>query len=442
MVDSKWPPALQALLEGTSSRIPGKAAMHSRFPPLLKIHADMLPKHCIKIAGTNGKGSVCAMLEPALLADGQSVGLFTSPHLFHVTERIRINGQPISFEEIDEHSRNLSSVIEAFVKSHGTSMMPSFFEVLLLIALRSFHLHKIQVAIFEAGIGGTNDSTSLLPSSMSAITSIGFDHQSILGNSLTAIAQDKVGIASQGSTLVLGPTMMPEVSDTILKQASFNQVTPIITSVNDVEIESHTLDGIQFAVASHEKKSFFLNLSGQHQVENLVVSLKLLEQLHAKGLIKSYYNALDGLKNVHWDCRLMVKKRNPSWILDVAHNSPALVALKKSMDTFIPYSERVLLYGAVHDKDIEACLTQISGLGWEIYLVEGFHRSLSCESIESSLTTGQSALKVKKSYSSPEEAVSSLNQLFVGSGKTIIVAGSLFLSGFVLEILDETPPTV
>ena len=435
MTDTKWPPSLQTLLEWTASRVEGKAIMVSRFPPLLETHADLFPEHIVKITGTNGKGSVCAMLEAVLLADGQSIGLFTSPHLVHVTERIRINGVPISFEEIDEHARHLLPFLKEWVANRDISLLPSFFEVLILIALRAFHRHGIRVAVFEAGCGGANDSTSLLPGHLSAITSIGLDHQQILGDSLMAIAQDKAGIASPESKLVLGPTMTPEVLESIFRQTLLNDVIPLSTSVEEVHILDHTLGGIRFTCPNYwGDKSYFLNLSGEHQIENLSVTLKLLELLSEIGAVKNLPFSLDGLATINWNCRLMVKKGDPSWILDVAHNPPALEALKRSLDLFVPSSQRILLYGVVDDKDVYACSSEITSLSYELFLVEGFHRSIPCEVLESSIV-GHLERPIRGSFSSPEKAVSMLDRQYCGTGKTIIVAGSLFLAGSILETL-------
>jgi dihydrofolate synthase/folylpolyglutamate synthase len=437
MNEADWPPTLEYFFQWTQRRSPNRKVMQTRFGLLLETHAEYLPRTIVKITGTNGKGSVCAMLAASLQADGKSVGLFTSPHLTRVNERIRINSIEISNLEMEEYAVGLRCILEKWIERMGLEYLPSFFEILILIALRAFNRAAVDVAIFEAGIGGTNDAVSLLPGQLAAITSVGMDHCEILGDSLCAIAIDKAGIASPNTPLVLGPNFSPDVIEAVMQQCRRTDVPLVICDSNEVDIQSHSLEGIHFICSDSLGETVgFLNLAGLHQVNNLVVVLKLLSILHEKGIVTDFAVACSGLSAVDWPCRLTLIEQDPRWLLDVAHNAHAIEALTQSLNLLLPFSERVLLFGAAQNKDYLAYLDKLSELAPVIYLVDGFHRATSVNHL-AKLLNNETNISIQDKFTSIESAVEALNVVLSTQGKTIVVAGSVFLAGAVLNALNH-----
>ena len=440
MSNANWPPTLEFFLQWTQTRIPNRQIMRRRLDLLLEMHRSCLPATLIKITGTNGKGSVCAMLEASLIADGHTVGLFTSPHLTRVTERIRINGQEISADQVENYALALRAMLEAWVERVGIEMLPSFFEILMLIALRAFHDAGIEVVIFEAGIGGSNDAVSVLPGQVAAITSVGLDHMAILGDTLEAIAIDKAGIASPDTPLVLGPTISQDLIEVIQARCSQDRITPIACQHTGLEIGEQTLAGIRFNWCGLPAGSAgFLNLSGKHQIQNLLVVLQLLTILQQQHVVRDLARACTGLNKVQWACRMSLIPGDPNWLLDVAHNAHAMQALIESLDTLLPYEQRILLYGTAQDKDYAAYLAQLPNLSPEIWLVDGFHRAASAHDLAQQLApivAQHPHTRICGKFDSLEDAIAMLNAAHCNSGKTVIVAGSVFLAGAALQSVD------
>ncbi|MEN9868483.1 MAG: hypothetical protein RL748_4073 [Pseudomonadota bacterium] len=431
-----WPPTLAYLLQWTQSRAPDRSAMQQRFTALLALQAQPLPA-IIKITGTNGKGSVCAMLEASLLAAGKSVAMFTSPHLTRVTERLRINGVEISTTAMEQHAQALRNQLEPWVAQHGLTYLPSFFEILILIALRACQHAGVEVAIFEAGIGGSNDAVSLLPGQLAAITSVGIDHADILGHTLAAIALDKSGIASDNTPLLLSPSLTPDLLAVIRTRAAQHGNQLIQCQRESIQVLQHTLAGIEFTYSESpdSMRSFngCLNLPGQHQVDNLALVLKLLSLLQQQNLIADFKQACQGLHQVNWPCRLNPIAHNPRWLLDVAHNAHGMHALIASLAVLLPFEQRILLWGSAQDKDYPAYLERLPQLAGKIYLVEGFNRAASSATLAAVLPK---TARLCGSFASVDSACASLNAQFKDSGNTIIVAGSVFLAGAVLQQLQ------
>ncbi|NEP12352.1 MAG: bifunctional folylpolyglutamate synthase/dihydrofolate synthase, partial [Symploca sp. SIO2C1] len=212
------PNSIDELEEWTVSRIPGQQEKLLRFKTLLELlNISIPPSSVIKLAGTNGKGSVGAMLEAIFLADAQKVILFTSPHLSRVTERLRVDGVEISPDVLNDAVQQLAPKLVRIVNEYGNYLLPSFFEALTLIALEYFKSYGADIIILEAGIGGYFDIVHLVPAEVSLITNVGLDHTEDLGTTFSEIATDKAGIASPNSTLVLGSDIPESALKAILE---------------------------------------------------------------------------------------------------------------------------------------------------------------------------------------------------------------------------------
>ena len=415
--------------------------------------------HIIKVAGTNGKGSVCAMLEACLGCAGQRVGLFTSPHLSRITERFRIAGaevapdgfaQKVVFlsstgqeeksyqhltdflgkaapDRLDAIAQEVLRAARRLVAKEGAAYVPSFFEALIVLAILLFHDHQVTTAIIEAGVGGYSDATSLLPAEVAVITSVGLDHQKELGGTLAAIAADKAGIANAADCLILGPDIPPD-----LRAVIFND-----TRVREIAVRQAQVDGERVQLGDlrqptriemnidGETQLITLPLLGRHQVSNfatVTATVRALAQMAIIGGIE----CLAGVKQTSWPGRLEVCDTVPRIILDAAHNEHGLRALVESLDDLLPYGDRVLLYGASLGKDDEMCLPLLVRLAPEVYLVEGFYRARSAGSIAARLPA---ECGYAQSFPSPRHAVEYFSHHLEFGNRTLIAAGSIYMIG-------------
>ncbi len=299
----------------------------------------------IHVAGTNGKGSVCAYLTHMLLEKGLSVGTYTSPYLIVFNERIRINDQNISDEDLLKEINFMYAFNETFTKSFGENL--AFFELITLIALNYYKKKHVDVIIMEVGLGGLLDATNVLNYDLSLITNIGFDHMKQLGNTLESIASNKLGILKPGNHLIttVDPKLHGYFKDYI---KDLNVTSKFITSA-DYKIIN--LRPLRF---NYNDMNIELSLLGKHQVLNAILALEGLLYLYPntdKEIIKK------ALKKAIWAGRL--EKLEEQVYIDGAHNEHALNALKDTLkDTFKDYKIHVL-FSALKDKDIKNMLAVI-----------------------------------------------------------------------------------
>lgn len=431
MSPEPWPPAVQALLDWTSDR-PSDAV--ARTPRVRRLFAELLPSSLpfplIKVTGTNGKGSTCAILESCLQAAGQTTGLFTSPHMLRVQERIRVQGQDVSAAELDVHAAHVLEQFQDFVARHGQAWVPAFFEGLILMALGIFRERGVTVAVIEGGVGGASDATARLPGVVSALTSVGLDHTRELGDTLEAIATDKAGIADPGSTLVIGPRITGSVRAVVETVCAARHVTLLDTRPDGLTVLDQGWHGSTVRLTWRgQPRVVSLNLLGTHQRDNLQVAVRVLERLDEIGMIRDD-TALAGAGRVRWAGRLESLGTAPRWLVDVAHNAHGFEALAATLDDLVPRERRVLLYGAAGDKDYAACLALLPRLAPEVCLVEGFHRAAPTATLRPRLPAG---LRCLDTFADPEQAVTALTRDL--HDRTILVAGSVFLAGVAREAI-------
>ena len=248
----------------------------------------------IQVAGTNGKGSVCAILASIFNAGGYKTGLFTSPHLVHVNERIRINEQPISNAEIDTFIQSYKHDVE--------KIESTFFETITAIAFWYFKKNDVDIAIMETGLGGRLDSVSICKPLATIITPISLDHVEILGETLREIAVEKAG-AMKKDVLCLSAHQHPEVEEALQLEAS-KKGTPI------------------FFLSKEEKSGIYVNIPGEKQKENTALALSLLSHLNEFRITDSAIK--EGLNSVKWYGRNHMLQKNPPVIFDVAHNCASI----------------------------------------------------------------------------------------------------------------------
>jgi len=311
---------------------------------LLKLMGD--PQNDLKfvhIAGTNGKGSTAAMTASILQKAGYRVGLFTSPCLYKFNERIQVNGQHISDEDL--------AAVTSFVRPLAASMVdhPTEFELVSCIGFEYFKRQNCDIVVLEVGMGGALDSTNVIQvPEVAVLTNIGLDHTDFLGNTLEEIAETKSGILKEGGDAVLYPGA-PAVEKTVeaicaqrnvrLKKADFDSIVSV----------SHSLEGQVFDHG--DRKGLQLPLLGNHQLHNAAVVLAIVDTLTQKGWEISEENIRDGIRDVSWPGRFDIACRDPLFIIDGGHNPQCIEALVGNMKDYLEDRKVIALTGVLADKD-------------------------------------------------------------------------------------------
>jgi dihydrofolate synthase/folylpolyglutamate synthase len=281
----------------------------------------------VQIAGTNGKGSTAVMLDSICRAAGIKSGLYTSPHLVSMTERVRVSGVEITREEFAACAtivRDVSEKLEA---------RPTFFEQITAIALVAFRNAGVELAILETGLGGRLDSTTAANAQIVGITSIAFDHEEYLGDTIESIAAEKAAIIRPGVRAVIARQPEPAALDVLLKRCEQVGVTPILA-------DSNAADGL------------VLGLRGRHQIDNAAVAIGLVELLSAEGFEISRSAIIAGLKTAEHAGRLELIVHKPPFLIDGAHNPAGAQTLRAYLDEFAP-RPLTLVFGAMRDKQLE-----------------------------------------------------------------------------------------
>lgn len=281
----------------------------------------------IHIAGTKGKGSTAIFLSQLLQSSGHKVGLFTSPHLVDLRERIQINNQPIS-------KKSFTNIMNQLLP-HLKKIRPTFFETMTALALCYFTKEKVDYAIMEVGLGGRLDATNIINPLVSIITRIDFDHMDKLGNTLTKIAREKAGIIKP-NTPVITIKQQPEVMKVIR------------TYARKLKAPIHQIPKSKCLMSN-----FKCGVAGQHQRENLSLALAAYEHLSKKHAQRSTLNAL---RRLILPARIEVVSRNPLTIIDTAHNPVSMQALVDTIKTEFRYKQLVLVIGLARDKEVDKIL--------------------------------------------------------------------------------------
>jgi dihydrofolate synthase/folylpolyglutamate synthase len=299
----------------------------------------------VHVAGTNGKGSTCAMIESALRAANLRTGLFTSPHLAEPTERIRIDGRPISADRF----------AQAFDRVHAASTLDdhtTYFETVTAMALLVFAEERVDMVVLEVGLGGRLDATNVVSPDLSVITPVDFDHEAFLGKSLESIAGEKAGILKPGVPAVFA-RQRPEAARVLDQRAAELSIPVARTadwSVRDLDIDPR---GSRFRLTGGRELRLTCPLAGEHQVENAVTAAVALARL---GIGDSAIES--GIARARWPGRLERVSERPEIILDGAHNPAGARALAAYIDRFYAHRRVRLIYGAMRDKAID----EISGV--------------------------------------------------------------------------------
>jgi dihydrofolate synthase / folylpolyglutamate synthase len=396
------------LMTWCSGRVKGRASRWRRMVRLVEEFPVEMP--IITVAGTSGKGTTCALLEATLQNAGHVTGVYSKPHLLAFRERISINGSPITNEVLDAALAETGADMRAFVDRHGPEFIPALYEVLLFTAARVFRQAGVTVMIVEASIGGSNDSSSLLPAQLSILTSVGLDHEIDLGPSIEDISWDKAGIAPRGGLLIVGAGIEESLRKVIQDRCRLRGVRAVVAEPGDVIHE--TLHGQTVNLHGQEITMPFV---GRHQAWNLATVAVAARELGQPP------QAIMGVAGAKLPGRFEVHLGTPNWVFDVAHNPLALEGVIRNARRYFRTEEITVLLGATEPHDASGFVNLLSDWGVRLAFCEGFTRAIPTARHRAAA----GGYPCAGEFSSPEEAVWELCQR---SG-TILVTGSLFLVG-------------
>jgi len=319
---------------------------------------------CVHIGGTKGKGSTATMLAAMLQGSGHRVGLYTSPHVVDIRERIVVNGEQIS----EGAFARLVSTIASLVAKHKSDP-PSYFEILTAVAFQYFQDKKVDIAVIEVGLGGRFDATNVVRPEVCGITSISLDHTQQLGPTLERIAEEKAGIFKEGIPVVCAP--QPKSVKLALKRAAERVRAPLIFAGAEAgdqiefsyRFESSRAAGPQTRICVTTPTSHFDHLAvplvGEHQAVNCGVAVGVLDQLKVRGLAVDDEAAIAGLTSVRLLGRMEMICTEPRVLIDGAHNAASVEALMRAIGQNVSSETMVVIFGCCMDKDMDGMLRQL-----------------------------------------------------------------------------------
>jgi len=319
----------------------------------------------VLIAGTNGKGSTASTLASILQASGLRTGLYTSPHLVRINERIQIGGEQISDSDFALVHDLVDRIAERLVGEGELPWHPSFFEMLTAIAFEHFARRKVNIAVLEVGMGGRLDATNVVEPRVSVITDISLDHQKFLGDTVTEIAGEKAGIIRPGGVVVTLP-QQPQANDVIgntileLGARAVNAV-PYVPPVSPASSEYRAASAVRTPVSRYplqvmsEQIMVETPLLGRHQLRNVALAIAAAAELGRQGFPVGAASIERGIRETHWPGRFQVMpatSRTPEYVFDVAHNPAGAWALRSTLSASYPDRPLTFIFGAMRDKAI------------------------------------------------------------------------------------------
>lgn len=418
-----------------------------RMRSLMKLMGDPHLRYpVIHVAGTKGKGSTAAMIASVLREAGFMVGLYTSPHLQDYTERIQVNGQPISHEELVNQVEVLKPCLS---QVEGITT----FEITTAIGFQVFAAQKVDIGVIEVGLGGRLDATNVVDPLVSVITSLSFDHMNVLGDSITQIATEKGGIVKPGKPVVLARqwTEAREVIERICQERN----APLVEIDRDYFFSerSHSLTGQTFIVWSKDEQDlinefissggrndwnpeqYSIPLLGFHQIENAATAYAAIEIVRSKGFKITKRDISNGFRKVSWPARFEIVNEKPLIIVDSAHNQDSALKLRLAMDDYLNGKPIILLFGASEDKDVRGMFANLLPRVRMVVATRSEHpRAMEPDIlVELAQQFGKQSIKTL----SVEEGLKEAIQL-AGKDAVVVVAGSIFIAAAVRGIISNT----
>ncbi len=416
-------------------------------------HRNFLSVH---VAGTNGKGSVSAMIASILTAHGLKVGLFTSPHLVSFTERISISGERITESEVVALTREVQETLAAITPPIAP---PTFFEVVTAIAFLHFSRKKVDWAVVEVGMGGRMDSTNVIIPEVSVITPISLDHRQFLGETLSDIAREKAGIIKEKVPVISAAQAAD--AEAVIRRTVRDKKSCLFTYGKDFRgtLKSSGLGGITFTYSDGVRtmENLFTPLAGEHQLSNACCAIKAavvaLENPHCQATSPGIPeenssisltgasregNLREGLAAVQWHGRLEVVSNDPLIMIDGAHNPAAAEALAAFIGRHLAEYRIILIAGVMSDKDIAGILAPLLPLASDIiFTAPDYGRAASPHDLSE---YGSSLGYISAETSSVKDAIETAKKIYLSHPmrqSLILITGSFYTIGEARQLLGE-----
>ena len=383
----------------------------------------------VHIAGTKGKGSTAAMIASCLRAAGYKVGLYTSPHLQEFTERIQVDGQPVS-------KSALAGLVEEVKPTVAAIERLTTFEITTALGFLYFAQQKVDVAVVEVGLGGRLDATNVVNPLVSVITSLSMDHMAVLGNTLAKIAFEKAGIIKPGRPVVLSPQQ--DEAREVVERIAQERNSPLyeVGSAFNYAPVKHSLDGQAFQVwrDGGERRELSIPLLGEHQLENAVTAFAAMALLNDQGLRISD-EALDrGFAHVDWPGRFEILSREPLLIVDSAHNPDSARRLRQTIDDYLPGRRLLLVFGASEDKDVAGMFAELMPRVSYLIATQSVHpRAMDAAQLAGLAEPYHQPVSVELPLEKAVETAIRLAKEDITGQTVILAAGSLFIAAAVRD---------
>lgn len=395
---------------------------------------------CIHITGTKGKGSTAIMISTILEHAGLTTGLFISPHLIDIKERIQINHKRISAPEFTSILNDLRPYIQ-HLRETELSASPTFFEMLTAAGMLYFKKKRVEMAVLEVGLGGRLDSTNVILPQVAIITNVGLDHTAILGNTLSSIAFEKAGIIKQHVPVVSGveaPEALP-----VIENACREKDAPLYLLGRDIwveEVRSFDRNGTRGLICKiktwrHTYHDIVLPLVGIHQAQNCALVLGALEVMRCRNYISISDDVIrEALASLYCPARIEIFSKNPSIILDFAHTVDSMRFLKKTLLENFKFHKLILILGFSQDKDLDNILKEIVWEG-DCIVVTRSRNPRAAEPDDLYRRIEKLCGKRSKILDNVRDAVAAAKQI-ASQEDLICITGSAYLAGEARQSLD------
>ncbi len=398
----------------------------------------------VLVAGTNGKGSTAATLASILQASGLKMGLYTSPHLVRINERIRLNGEPIGDDDFALLHDVVDRTAERLVGEGDLPWHPSFFETLTAMAFEYFARNRPDMVVLEVGMGGRLDATNVVEPRLSIITDIALDHQKYLGETIAEIAREKAGIIQPGGIVVTLP-QLPEAND-VIGSAILNagaravNAVPYVPPVSPGSDPSTSAQGQRYPLDVGGQTIIVESpLLGRHQLRNLALAIAAAEELHNQGTRQITPETIaQGIRQTHWPARFQVVPATadtPEYVLDVAHNPAGAWALRSTLAAAYQEGREItIVFGVMRDKAVREITEILFPIAQHVIVTHSNNpRSASPDEIRQAAARVAAGMDIAEA----DNVTSALKQArkIAGPGGLIVVTGSIYVVGEAMQKL-------
>jgi len=377
----------------------------------------------VLIGGTNGKGSIAAMVSSILIHAGLRVGLYTSPHLIDFRERVRINGELIAPSAVYE-------MMEEIRQKMGEEI--TYFEFLTAVAFLHFFRQKVDIAVLEVGMGGRLDATNVVRPVVSVVSNVSLDHKEYLGNRLDAIAREKGGIIKKNGVCITAAKQKRVME--ILEGICHRKKAKLYRIGREIKVNHHDNGTFTYRGVRNNYRRLTCALRGRHQIENAAVAVGVIELLTGSGIEIDEKSICEGLREVRWEGRLEVLQREPVILVDGAHNPAGTSALSRTLREDFSYERLILIFGVLSDKDYGSMLKRLAPLADRLLITRpDTSRGMPAVDVASAARRYRNEVEIVENGHNALKRALAIAQ----KNDLICVTGSLYLVGEIKRMYSE-----